>query len=197
MEKNLPNVKFRVRVKSKVGVSYEWGEYTTNDYFGKGKSVLFSLPGAFTPTCTNFQLPGFDLKFSEFQKHGVDNIYCMSVNDSFVMNAWKSELKIKNVEMIPDGNGDFTSRMGMLCNKRHLGFGHRSWRYACVIEDGNIIAWFEEKGYDDSGLDNDPYSDNRIDSDPYEETKPENVLEWLEKNSSPDAWPFPTSPVSD
>ncbi len=167
--RKLPNVTFRTRVRDEsVGGDnpYRWQDMTTDDYFKGKKVILFSLPGAFTPTCSTFQLPDFEKLFGEFKAKGVDAIYCMSVNDSFVMNAWKKSQDLKNVEVIPDGSGEFTRKMGMLVCKDNVGFGMRSWRYAAVVEDGVVTKWFEEPGYEDNCA-----------SDPYGESAPQNLLE--------------------
>jgi len=161
--KSIPYVVFKERVAGK------WTTFTSNDVFQAGKQVVFSLPGAFTPTCSSKQLPNFERLYEEFKSKGIDEVYCISVNDSFVMNAWFDSLKVNNVKAIPDGNGHFTRRMGMLINKTHLGFGMRSWRYAMVVEDGQIIKWFEEEGINDQGKDEDPFV----------ATDPENILKSL------------------
>lgn len=169
----LPNVTFRTRVRDEsVGGPnpFRWQDMTTEDYFGGKRVILFSLPGAFTPTCSTYQLPGFENNFAKFQELGVDDIYCMSVNDSFVMNKWAESQGLKNVKVIPDGSGEFTRRMGMLVNKDNLGFGMRSWRYAAIVKDGVIEAWFEEPGL----IDNCP-------DDPYGASAPESLLKWLEE----------------
>ena len=98
--------------------------------------VLFSLPGAFTPTCSTYQLPGFEENYDKIRNQNIDEVYCISVNDAFVMNAWAKSQQVENVKVIPDGSGNFTRYMGMLIGKNHLGFGMRSWRYMCVINDG-------------------------------------------------------------
>ncbi|MCE8508078.1 peroxiredoxin [Ruegeria pomeroyi] len=168
---SLPNVTFRTRVRDEaVGGPnpYRWQDMTTADYFAGRRVVLFSLPGAFTPTCSTYQLPGFENGFADFQAQGIDAIYCMSVNDSFVMNKWAEAQGLKNVTVIPDGSGEFTRKMGMLVDKDNLGFGMRSWRYAAVVNDGKIEAWFEEPGL----MDNCP-------EDPYGVSSPETVLNWL------------------
>ena len=170
----IPEVIFETRVRdNSIGGDnpYKWEKKSTSDFFGEGRNVLFSLPGAFTPTCSAYQLPGFDRLADEFFNLGVKNIYCISVNDSFVMNAWKKQQEIKNVKVIPDGNGEFTRYMGMLINKEHLGFGQRSWRYAAIVSNMQVDGWFEEPGINNSGLD----------SDPYGETTPEKLLEWIKK----------------
>lgn len=170
--RRVPNVTFRTRVRDEsVGGPnpYRWQDRTTADYFAGKRVILFSLPGAFTPTCSTYQLPNFEKMFDEFQEmHGIEEIYCMSVNDSFVMNAWSNSQSIFNVKVIPDGNGSFTQGLGMLVNKYNLGFGKRSWRYAAIIDDGLIEAWFEEPGYRDEAND-----------DPYRVSSPENIMAYL------------------
>lgn len=149
----------------------ENGEFVTkktSDIIGGKKVIIFSLPGAFTPTCTNYQLPGFDDLYGEFKKQGIDEIFCISVNDAFVMNAWSKELGIENVKMIPDGNADFTDYMDMLVGKYNCGFGERSWRYAMIVDDMVVQKMFIEKGKCDDAIE-----------DPYEETTPSKVLEYV------------------
>ena len=158
----IPNVDFVFR---------EDGEFVTktvDDLFAAKRVVIFSLPGAFTPTCSAYQLPGFEEKYEEFDALGIDAIYCISVNDAFVMNAWAKDQGIKNVQLIPDGNAYFTRSMGMLVTKSNLGFGDRSWRYAAVVDNGIIEKLFVEEGQRDNA-----------DTDPYEATTPENVLEYV------------------
>ena len=119
----------------------ENGEFvvrSTEDLFNNMKVVLFALPGAFTPTCSTYQLPGFEEKYDEFKELGIDQIYCLSINDAFVMNAWAKDQGITKVKMIPDGNGEFTGKFGMLVRKFNLGFAMRSWRYAAVINNGVV-----------------------------------------------------------
>ncbi|SET76186.1 peroxiredoxin [Paracoccus homiensis] len=169
----LPQVTFRTRVRDEsIGGSnpFRWQDMTTEDYFGGKRVVLFSLPGAFTPTCSTYQLPGFEKAFGEMQDLGVDAIYCMSVNDSFVMNQWAKAQGLQNVGVIPDGSGEFTDKVGMLVRKDNLGFGPRSWRYAAVVNDGVVEAFFEEPGRCDDCAD-----------DPYGESSPETVLAWLQQ----------------
>ena len=159
---NIPSVDFMFR---------ENGEFvvrSTKELFGGKKVVLFALPGAFTPTCSAYQLPGFEEKYPEFKEAGIDEIYCLSVNDAFVMNAWAKDQMITNVKLIPDGNGEFTSSMGMLVKKFNLGFASRSWRYAAVINDGVIEQIFMEDGKEDNASE-----------DPYEYSTPEKVLEYV------------------
>ena len=147
----------------------KWINKTTDDYFKGKRVVLFSLPGAFTPTCSSQQLPGFENNFNRFKKLGIDEIYCCSVNDAYVMNAWSDKMGIKNIKLIPDGNGSFSKQMSMLISKDHNGFGKRSWRYMAVITDGIVEKWWEEPGINNDGSDDDPYG----------ETVPEKCLEYL------------------
>ena len=167
----LPEVTFKTRVRDESieGPNpFRWQDMTTADYFANKRVVLFSLPGAFTPTCSTYQLPGFENGFADFQAEGVDEIYCMSVNDSFVMNKWAQDQKLSNVKVIPDGSGEFTRRMGMLVRKDNLGFGLRSWRYAAIVNNGVVEAWFEEPGLCDNHGE-----------DPYGVSSPDTVLAWL------------------
>ncbi len=169
--KKLPDVTFKTRVRdeSVEGPNpYRWQEVTTADYFAGKRAVLFSLPGAFTPTCSTYQLPDFEKLAEDFKAKGIDEIYCISVNDAFVMNAWGKQQGLERVKLIPDGSGEFTRKMGMLVCKDNLGFGMRSWRYAAVVDDGVVEAWFEEPGYSDN-----------CETDPYGESAPQNVLEKL------------------
>ena len=161
----IPNVEFVFR---------ESGEFvtrTSSELFKGKRVVIFSLPGAFTPTCSAYQLPGFEEKYDDFKNLGIDEIYCISVNDGFVMNAWAQDQNIEKVKLIPDGNAYFTRSMGMLVNKSNLGFGERSWRYAAVVKDGIIEKLFVEAGQRDNA-----------DTDPYEVTTPDNVLSYVRSN---------------
>ena len=134
----VPQVTFRTRTAD------AWVDVTTDDIF-KGKTVIvFSLPGAFTPTCSSAHLPRYDELFPVFKQHGVDEIACVSVNDTFVMNEWAERLNTPNIRMIPDGNGEFTEGMGMLVDKADLGFGKRSWRYSMLVKDGVVEKMFIE-----------------------------------------------------
>ena len=176
---SVPNVTFKTRVRDEsIGGDnpFRWQDVTSGDYFKGKRVVLFSLPGAFTPTCSTYQLPGYEKGAQDFRDTGIDEIYCMSVNDSFVMNAWAKNQDLKNVKVIPDGSGIFTRQIGMLVEKDNLGFGFRSWRYAAVINDGMIEAWFEEPGRTDNHGE-----------DPYGESSPETVLAWLRNNAAANA----------
>lgn len=170
----VPHVTWPIRVRDEsIGGDnpYRWDTLDTDQVF-KGKKVLiFSLPGAFTPTCSTFQVPGFEALAEDFYELGISDVYVMSVNDTFVMNKWAQQVVdggLKHVKVIPDGNGEFTDQLGMLVDKHNLGFGKRSWRYAFVAIDGEIQDWFEEPGRCDNAPD-----------DPYGETDPEHILEVL------------------
>lgn len=167
----VPQLVFKTRVRDDEldGPNpYRWKNMYSDDYFKNKRVILFALPGAFTPTCSNYQLPEFEEQYEEFKSLGIDEIYCMSVNDAFVMNAWANSLSISNVKMIPDGNGHLTKELGMYVGKFNLGFGMRSWRYAAIINNGEIEAWFEEPGYS-----------TNCEKDPYGESSPENLLKYL------------------
>lgn len=169
--RQVPNVTFKTRVRDETieGPNpFRWQDVTSDDYFAGKRVVLFSLPGAFTPTCSTYQLPDFEKLFEEFRAAGIDEIYCLSVNDAFVMNAWAKGQGIQNIRVIPDGSGEFTRKMGMLVAKDNLGFGMRSWRYAAIVNDGTVEAWFEEPGFEDN-----------CGTDPYGESSPQNVLAGL------------------
>lgn len=168
----VPSVVFKTRVRddSIEGPNpYRWEDKTSFDYFGGKRVILFSLPGAFTPTCSTYQLPGFEKNYEAFKSFGIDEIYCVSVNDAFVMNCWAQQQGVENVKMIPDGSTEFTRGMQMSVQKDNLGFGERSWRYVCLIENGKILKWFIEPGMEDNAAE-----------DPYVKTDPVKILEYVE-----------------
>ena len=146
---------------------------TSAELFNNKRVVIFSLPGAYTPTCSAYQLPGFEQKYEEFAQLGIDDIYCISVNDGFVMNSWGKTLGVENVKLIPDGNAYFTRAMGYLVRKSNLGFGERSWRYAAVVNAGVIEKLFVEDGFSDNS-----------ETDPYEASTPEAVLDYVKSTST-------------
>jgi glutaredoxin-like protein len=123
----------------------QWRDITTDELFKGRTVVVFSLPGAYTPTCSSTHLPRYNELAAVFKQNGVDEILCISVNDAFVMNEWKGGQEADNITMVPDGNGDFTKGMGMLVDKRDLGFGMRSWRYSMLVRDGVIEKMFIEE----------------------------------------------------
>lgn len=134
----VPNVTFHTRQNN------QWVDITTQDLFAGKTVVVFSLPGAFTPTCSSTHLPGYNELAKVFRANGVDDIICISVNDTFVMNEWAKDQEADNITLIPDGNGDFSAGMGMLVDKTDLGFGQRSWRYSMLVKDGVIEKMFIE-----------------------------------------------------
>ena len=170
----IPTVAFKVRVASDLGQSNAceinpsiWGEISTDEIFSNKKVVVFSLPGAFTPTCSTYQLPGFEENAQKFYDKGINEIYCCSVNDSFVMNAWRDANNLKNVKVLPDGNGLFAKEMGLLIDMSAVGFNMRSKRYAMIVDNCTITKMFLEPDSSPEDL------------DPYGESSPENVLKYL------------------
>ena len=159
----IPNTIWKIR-KGK-----DWFEESASDYFSGKRSLVVSLPGAFTPIWSEMQLPGLEALYDDYKEKGIHEVYCLSVNDSFVMNAWAKEHEIEKVKMIPDGSGEFTRDMDMIVFKPAQNFGLRSWRYAMIVNDMEIEQMIVEPGKNQRGLDDDPY----------EETKPENILSKL------------------
>jgi glutathione-dependent peroxiredoxin len=157
----IPEVTFRTRRE------HEWIDLKSSELF-KGKNVIvFSLPGAFTPTCSSSHVPRYNQLASVFKSHGIDDIVCISVNDAFVMNEWKEEQKAENIHFIPDGNGEFTNAMGLLVDKDDLGFGKRSWRYSMLVKDGVIAKMFIEP---------------ELPGDPYGVSDADTMLEFIAPN---------------
>jgi len=156
--KPVPTVDFRVRR------GHEWVDLNSDEIFRGKTVVVFSLPGAFTPTCSSSHVPRYNELAPVFREHGVDTIACVSVNDTFVMNAWQKEQKADEVMFLPDGNGEFTEAMGMLVDKNDLGFGKRSWRYSMLVRDGVVEKMFIEP--DQPG-------------DPFEVSDADTMLEYL------------------
>jgi len=135
---NVPSVTFKTRQNN------EFVDVTSDSIFKNKTVVVFSLPGAFTPTCSSTHLPRYNELAEVLKSNGVDEIVCLSVNDAFVMDAWKENQEAENITLIPDGNGEFSKGMGMLVNKADLGFGERSWRYSMLVKDGVIEKQFIE-----------------------------------------------------
>lgn len=158
----LPLVRFVLRENG------EYLEKTSKDIFSKKRSAIFGLPGAFTPTCTNSQVPDFEAAYDDLIAAGVDEVYCISVNDAFVMNAWRESLGVSKVKFLPDGNGFFTRQLGQTVFKSNLGFGIRSWRYAAIVDDETIEVLFSEHGKVDN-----------CKTDPYEVSNPSTLLKYL------------------
>jgi peroxiredoxin len=167
-------LKTRVRDESVGGDNpYRWQDVSTADLFKGKKVVLFGLPGAFTPTCDSTHLPGYEAKYDDFKALGVDEVYCLSVNDAFVMKQWADKLGVKKVKVLPDGSGDFTKAMGMLVKKNNLGFGERSWRYSMYAEDGAIKKLFIEPGHGDD-----------CPTDPFEVSDADTMLAYLKGSAA-------------
>ena len=154
---DIPYTNFKTRIAG------TWQDLDTETIFNDKKIIIFSLPGAFTPTCSSTHLPGYESKYDELLKY-VDEVYCVSVNDAFVMNAWAKDLNVEKVKMLPDGSGVFTEGMKMLVNKDHLGFGKRSWRYSMFVNNKQIIKQFTEFGKNNSGDDQDPFKVSNADT---------------------------------
>jgi len=163
----IPDTTFHYRIDD------NWVDRSVTDLFQDKRVVVFSLPGAFTTICSTKQLPSFEEAYDEFISLGIDEVYCISVNDSFVMNAWFKDQGIKKVKAIPDGNAFFTGQMNQLVLKNNLGFGFRSWRYAMVVNDTIIEQLWEEPGKIDDAED-----------DPYTTTDPQTVLSYLKENDT-------------
>ena len=136
--KPVPKAVFRTRAGG------DWKNVTTDELFAGKTVVVFSLPGAYTPTCSSTHLPRYNELAAAFRQNGVDAIVCISVNDAFVMNEWAKDQAADNIVMIPDGNGEFTDGMGMLVDKQDLGFGKRSWRYSMLVKNGIVEKMFIE-----------------------------------------------------
>ena len=167
----VPSVTFKTRVRNEAlgGPNpFEWKSVTTDDVFKGKKVVLFALPGAFTPTCSTRQLPRYEELYGEFKALGVDAVVCLSVNDAFVMYQWGKSQGVEKVFLLPDGNGEFTRKMGMLVDKTNLGFGHRTWRYSMYVVDGEIQKMFVEPGFQDV-----------CPTDPYEVSNADTMLNYL------------------
>ena len=157
---DLHNVEFHTRHDG------DWSDVHLDTLMEDKTIVVFGLPGAFTPTCSTFQLPTFEDMYDQFKAAGVDEVYCTSVNDTFVMNAWFKDEGIEKVKPLPDGNGDLARQLGLLVRKENLGFGLRSWRYAMLVIDGTVELMNMESNLEDN-----------CQTDPYEKSKPEVFLE--------------------
>jgi len=166
MINRVPDVTFKTRVRDESVAGdnpFRWQDVTSNDIFKSKNIILFALPGAYTPTCSSTHLPGYERKYHEFLEKGIDEVYCLSVNDAFTMFQWSKHLNIENVKMLPDGNGDFTRLMGMLVKKENLGFGYRSWRYSMHVKEGEIKTLFSEPGKSDNSPE-DPFGCSDVDT---------------------------------
>jgi glutaredoxin-like protein len=158
----VPQVSFRTRRDG------EWEDLTTDQIFSHRTVVVFALPGAFTPTCSSSHVPRYNQLANVFRQHGVDDIVCVSVNDSFVMNEWQEDQQAWNLTFLPDGNGEFTEGMDMLVEKADLGFGRRSWRYSMLVRDGVIEKMFIEP---------------EVEGDPFDVSDADTMLSYLAPNA--------------
>ena len=172
--KTVPSATFQTRVRNEAlegDNPFEWKNLTSDDIFKGKRVVVFSLPGAFTPTCSTSHLPRYEALHAEFSAQGVDQVVCTSVNDAFVMYQWGLSQQAKNVFLLPDGNAEFTRKMGMLVDKSNLGFGMRSWRYSMLVVDGVIEKMFIEDGFSDN-----------CETDPFEVSDADTMLSFLKEH---------------
>ncbi|NND44332.1 MAG: peroxiredoxin [Xanthomonadales bacterium] len=178
MHKRVPEVVFKTRVRdeSVEGPNkFRWQDVSSKDVFDGRTVIVFSLPGAFTPTCSSTHLPGYEAHYEAFKALGVDDIYCLSVNDAFTMFQWGKQLGVDKVKLLPDGNAEFTAGMDMLVKKENLGFGLRSWRYSMLVENGEITKLFSEPGKQDNCA-----------TDPFEVSDAETMLNYLKGRTERD-----------
>ena len=173
MQNRVPNVVFKTRVRNEAlgGPNpYDWKDLSSDEVFKDKNVVVFSLPGAFTPTCSTSHLPRYEERYEEFKAQGVDAVVCLSVNDAFVMFQWGKSQNAENVFLLPDGNAEFTRKMGMLVDKTNLGFGQRSWRYSMYVENSEIKQLFSEAGFEDNCA-----------TDPFEVSDADTMLNYLKR----------------
>ena len=174
MSHQVPQVTFKTRVRdeSVEGPNpFRWQDVTSDDVFSGKTVIVFALPGAFTPTCSSTHLPGYEKHYQELRNLGVDEIYCLSVNDAFTMFQWGIHQGVENVKLLPDGSGEFSRLMGMLVAKDNLGFGMRSWRYSMLVKDGEIQKVFSESGKQDN-----------CPTDPFEVSDADTMLDYVKSN---------------
>lgn len=158
----VPSMTFKTRE------NFDWGHINSDELFSGRNVVVFSLPGAFTPTCSSTHVPRFNELAKAFQAEGIDEIVCLSVNDPFVMQAWAKDQEAENILFLSDGNGEFTDAMGMLVGKEDLSFGKRSWRYSMLVRDGVVEKMFIEPD---------------VEGDPFEVSDADTMLEYLNPNA--------------
>jgi peroxiredoxin len=163
VEMTIPEVTWLRRSITEGTTDYDWNAQTSQDIFEGKRVVVFALPGAFTPTCSSTHLPGYEARYESILSQDVDEVYCLSVNDSFVMNAWFSSVGINNVKPIADGNGNFTRQMGMLVRKEAVDFGMRSQRYSMVVDNGRVEMIFCEPNKEDNFA-GDPFEVSDVDT---------------------------------
>ncbi len=159
----IPSINFKIQK------NHQWINLSTEEIFNNKTVVVFALPGAYTPTCSSSHLPRYNELAPVLKANGVDEVVCVSVNDTFVMNAWSKDQEAENILMIPDGSGEFTDAMGMLVNKNDIGFGSRSWRYSMLVKDGTIEKMFIEA---------------EVEGDPFEVSDADTMLEYINKDAN-------------
>ncbi|MDC0390499.1 glutathione peroxidase [Candidatus Thioglobus sp.] len=159
----IPSINFKIQK------NHQWINFSTEEIFNNKTVVVFALPGAYTPTCSSSHLPRYNELAPVLKANGVDEVVCVSVNDTFVMNAWSKDQEAENVLMIPDGSGEFTDAMGMLVNKNDIGFGSRSWRYSMLVKDGTIEKMFIEP---------------EVEGDPFEVSDADTMLKYVNKDAN-------------
>ena len=159
----IPSINFKIQK------NHQWINLSTEEIFNNKTVVVFALPGAYTPTCSSSHLPRYNELAPVLKANGVDEVVCVSVNDTFVMNAWSKDQEAENVLMIPDGSGEFTDAMGMLVNKNDIGFGSRSWRYSMLVKDGTIEKMFIEP---------------EVEGDPFEVSDADTMLKYVNKDAN-------------
>jgi len=158
----IPSVTFHTRQDN------DWVDVTTDELFSGKTVIVFSLPGAFTPTCSSAHVPRYNQLLPAFKANGVDEVICMSVNDTFVMNEWQIDQGANDITFMPDGNGEFSEGMGMLVDKDDLGFGKRSWRYSMLVKDGVVDKMFIEPD---------------VEGDPFEVSDADTMLNYIAKDA--------------
>lgn len=152
MPQTVPDVVFHTRVRNEgLGEEnpFEWKDVSSDEIFAGKNIVLFAVPGAFTPVCSETHLPGFETRYDDFRRAGIDAVYCLAANDAFVLFQWAKSRDVQKVAMLPDGNGEFTRLMGMLVQRSRHGMGLRSWRYSMHVKDRLIRKLFVEPGFRD------------------------------------------------
>mgnify|MGYP001547399321 CR=1 FL=1 len=179
MTQTVPQVTFKTRVRDETiegSNPFRWQDVDSGDIFTGKRVVLFALPGAFTPTCSSTHLPGYEALYDDLRAEGVDEVYCLSVNDAFTMFQWGRHRGVEKVKLLPDGSCGFTREMGMLVSKDNLGFGLRSWRYSMLVEDGEIVKVFSEPGMQDE-----------CPTDPFEVSDAETMLNFVRGRNAAEA----------
>jgi peroxiredoxin len=168
----VPPVVFKTRIEIDEAPGFKWYDLSANEMFGNRRVAVFGLPGAFTPTCSSTHVPTFDAYYDEICNHNIDEIYCISVNDAYVMNSWFKSLGVQKVKPVPDGSGIFARKMGFLVDKTNIGMGMRSWRYSMIVNNGVVEMIWVEPGLDDNA-----------DGDPFQVSDAHTMLTWLEANA--------------